>query len=1464
MLKIDRHILQSPLRVSSLLLAPVMLLVALYSFVLLTLNSQFGATLLLEVVDDVIPGRIEARHLEIHPSLLRVDIHGAHVLDEHGTPILDLHTVGCSVRAQSVFLGGLHLDDCTGHTGRALLMEDYDWYLTLVKAFTGTWRKKKRVRNPLRVVFHNMDLRDVDVLIQLSDMMMLFEGVSATGYADTGPPRADVRLSATIGSGRMIMSERMFALGPGKHSIEQVEWEVLRRTQPWRAAYAPIPARAGLGPGPLDLTFGPSHLRDFDWKRDDFTIGDLHIAGHDVDIRAAGHVRIVPERPKLPRRERGQIWYDGQATLQFPANTRLFDYFFPGLIDPIDGETLIEPITFDGAGNVRFYDGMESRLQVRAMSLLGWRIDEADIGLQIHNGYAELLPDSRVSAWGGELTGSGWMIPAQGTWGLNLCANDLRADELVRPFADPDGSAIAEWLDLTVRSTPATCTAGEPAGIQLQGDLTRKALEVAPAWTTPLSSAIQPPMLTGDARNLTLSWDAAPMGLPFRALNLTLTAALSQRGIVTLIDADGRPGLRASGGASSASVMGSIDTVNGTIPELTVQLNTGALQEWLGAFGVTAAPTAMTASASAVVTGPLVSPQVQRIRVTVDKPVRDEVFPDFRFDAEAHVQGGDLIIRSAELRSSVGQATSAGQLGLFGSSVFDLRDNPGFRLGVQVPSLRLGRLFPFLGNGATAQGDFRVSGTADAPRVDATALEVRDLSVFGEAIDLIRTSSASASNDGVELDDLEIRKAAGVMSGWFRWDRRASALDARLQGRDINLADFAILDATGLSFRGGVEFDVGVRRPRNDRDATRVSGSLLVRDTEVNRYATGDLALIFDTDPEQASVHVVGNIGADFMVDASVPLSGAPAELQFRFRHLSIADWWAGARDIVQRSDMEGELNLILDLFGDTGYSGTLQVDRTDIDIDGRRFFAARPLRVRWTAVPDDAGQLQQTVAVEDIALGFDNRTLEGNALLVLDQDNPTIDVDLAGDLDFSLLRFLPTLFVDAEGLARVQLRATGPLRAPIVDGQVQYETSSIAPRGLGTSILLDPGEFLVTSDRIIFPESAPLRGTVFGGEMEGWGEIGLRSLLPSSVDMNLFFSNVSYRVPEVVNVTLGGNARFTALELENYESWSLSGDIDILDGRFYQNFDILSGYFAFGSIGRSVEVFALPVWRTVEALRNMRADLSITGRDRLFVDSRVANAEMNLEMRTDLEIGGTFGNMDVRGEMEALGGSQIVYRGRTFETQNLFLRFEGDLDEYGYPMPRLESELISTIRPCVRRERDSFSATDPNARAAGNIGTTSSSVRITAFVEGLLPYELTFRLESTPFYDQRDQLSLILTGCTVDELTAAQAGAPTLDIVLRPVINLVERNVEERMNFDDVDLIPTTQGSAGILIQDEVSERFSWTLDATVGNGEDNRQIVRGSYKLFDWLIVEVQEQSNRQENIRIDTGVRFLVIFD
>ena len=274
-----------------------------------------------------------------------------------------------------------------------------------------------------------------------------------------------------------------------------------------------------------------------------------------------------------------------------------------------------------------------------------------------------------------------------------------------------------------------------------------------------------------------------------------------------------------------------------------------------------------------------------------------------------------------------------------------------------------------------------------------------------------------------------------------------------------------------------------------------------------------------------------------------------------------------------------------------------------------------------------------------------------------------------------------------------------------------------------------------------------------------------------------------------------------------------------------------------------------------------MNADLRITGRDRFVVDNTIATAEMDLEFRTDLQLSGTFDAMVLVGEMEALERSTVTYRGRNFAIQTATLTFRGERDERGYPMPFLDAELTAAITPCDRRSGESaFDRADPTRGL-----TEQTQVFITALVRGQLPTGLTFQLQSTPFYDQRDQLSLILTGCTLDELTAGDAGGRTLEVVLGPIIDVVERNVEERLDLDQVSLVPSSQGSAGITIQDEVSERFAWGLDANVGSDTTaNRQVIRGEYRLFDWLLVEIQEQTSRNDAITVDTGLRFRIKLD
>ena len=1439
-----------------MLLAPLVSAVTVYCTLFLALNSPTVQQALFQLLSDRIYGGLTAGHVEVSPTLMGVDLYDALMTDQRQRPVVEVEHIGCRLAMTSVFSGAVDLVGCNARNGRALVAEDDNGYFGIAQVFGGAWRNKRRVRRPVRVRFHGAEIENVDVIVQVTDMFLYFESMDARGDIDTGPPRADIRLDAEVRRGRILMSERTFSLGPGRHTAEQVAFDVLRRTRPWVAAHQPLPPTGEHGYGMLEVPISDGQIRGFHWLRDDFRVQSVVLNGPELSVVAGGQVRLVPERPQLPRAERGLVYYDGTASLTIPPTSTLFSYFFPGLVVPALDDAVISPLTFNGFGTLRFYDGMATRLHARSLQVAGLRVDEADLTAEIHNGQARLLPGSWIQAYGARLTGLGAMTPRTGEWSLSLCSDGLNILQIVESFMPVTDGVLRNMLDLRLATSPITCVPDEPVGLALWGDLTRKALEISPAATTLAGKDVQPPMLQWQAGNLQLRWASSPALLPVRTLLVDSAGQLTQRGEILPIDG---PLVRVRTPGAQLSLDGGMDLVAGRWISGRATVSLESLDTWLRPLGVDLVPSQVALELESRIDGSVLNPELTEANLTVVRSVRDAAAPDFRLQTRLHQQGNQLLVDALTVTSWLGEVNANGSLGVFDGGLFAFRSDPSIRLQLDVPTFRVGRLVPTIGAAAVASGQFDITGTVFNPQVSGTEASVENVSLGGEPIDRIEVESLTLRDDLLEVRGLELDKGVMHVAADLSWDVPSGELGARMRWTDIDLREFEVLESSGLAARGTGQMLVELQGRVSELEDARLSGYLTLRDVSLQGSALGDLSLVLDS--WDGVIHGAGNLGADIQLSAAVPWDGTAATLDARFAGLSVADWWPAASEFLDRSRVSGQLHVRSAWWDDGSLEATATIEETDFWMDGRAFEAARPWRLRMDVGPDEAGVTQVDVRLLDWALALGDRELQARGRLRIGEGSPELTLSVSGGIDASLLKFLPSLVVDASGDAELGLKVDGPLSNPRVAGHVEHDELSIAPRGLGASVLLHAGRFSMDAERILFPTEAPLRGNVFGGEFEAAGEVGLRFLLPSSVDMSVFFSSVAYRVPEVMNVTVGGDIRFVAEDLLDYDSWSLRGDIDLLDGRFIQNFDILSGYFALGSFGRNIDVFALPVWRQVEAVRRMSVDLSITGRDRFFVDSRVANAAMNLEMRTDLEVGGTFGNMDVRGEMESLAGSRLVYRGRTFDSRLLILHFEGVLDDYGYPMPRLEAELVSTIRPCVRRQRDSFESTDGSNR---NLNTVAAAVLVTAFLDGQLPYDLSFRLESTPFYDQRDQLSLILTGCTVDELTASQAGAPTLDVVLRPVLDLVERNVEERLAFDDVDFIPTTQGSAGILIQDEITERFSWTLDATVGAGEQNQQIIRGAYRLFDWLIVEVQEQTNRVDNIRVDGGLRFRLVLD
>ena len=1449
---VERHTVRSLTRLGYVFTAPLMLLVAVYLVLFLGLNSRQGSERLALLVSSVLQGELQFEFLRVGPDLLTLELYEASLLDVRGRAAVEASALRCRFRPEGLVRRRLLFDDCYGRDGRVLIVSYDNGDVGLMTAFEGRFRPKNPDADPLVPAFEQITLDNIDVLIQLKDVVLRFDGVAIrNGRVEAVPGRTEIDADAVASGGRFVIAERAFMPTDRRGTWDEVLWDVARRRRPWAAAYADVPSPNDTQRGVLSVPVDEVAIERFRWRGEAFEFERLRVDGPVLAIDAAGSIRLVPETPKVPDAERGLVAYEGRAQVSLPTESPVFDFALPGVFGasrtPDRGPGRIEPLSFSGYGTVRFFEGA-TRLRMQDVDVLGWNLAEIDAGLSWSDGTITLSDDSRVRAWGGVLTGSGTMGAHDGVWQLNLCADGVRLDAIARPWLDDVSS-----LDARLTTSPAVC--GEDGvGIRLLGDLTRKGLGIAPAATTLAGWPIPAPLISGQARDLSLRWASQPAWLPAATVRLDIGAALSTRGVLQLARPSGA-GVVLRAGQDRVTFDGGVDVERRRLEALRVTATTPHFERWLALLVDGQVPDDVSLTTSFTASGPWDRPTLERITLAFEKADDDRRFPAFSLSGDLRIDGDVLRIDDGVLTSSVGTARARGSVRLLDGSVFVPRREPSFDLTVAMSDVDLARVAPGIPMDASLDATFALRGTPGALEVSGTRIEAIDFRLYGEPIDYLSVGDFFLSNDRIVLDDLFVVKGKGLLEGDVAVDLEARDLEIALAGSRFRLEEFRTLDSLGASLRGRVD---AVARISGSFDDPRIAGSAVGESLEAFRLPVGGAAFTFATF-EQA-VEVAGAIAGDIDVAARIPIDGSPVEVAASFHRVSLEDRVPELRDAIDRSALSGRAVATVDPTGAVPIAAQVTLEAMELVLSGRTFDIARPARLSANVYSD--GALAYDLALDELAIGTDGRYLRagGNAEVPREAP-PTLRFVVAGETDLSLLRFVPNLIVDAEGPAVVDIKVSGPADNPLVDGQIAYGRSRIAPRGLGTSVFIEPGVIAVGADALTLAADAPMVGTVFGGEFSLDGQLGFRGLLPSSVDVRAFVTNLTYRVPDELNATLTADVAFRAGQLEDAETWTLTGAVEVTDARWYGDIEVVGDSLSFGGFGRTVDRFQLPVWRRVEALEQLRTDLVITGRDRFRVDNRIADAEMQLEFRTDLRLTGPLGEMVLVGEMEALDQGTVSYRGRQFDVSRATLFFEGGRDPLGYPMPRLESELEASIQPCVRRA--TTTGLDATGTATGTLDTVQD-VFITAQVDGQLPVDLNFNLESTPFYDQRDLLSLILTGCTVDELTAGEAGGRTLEVVLRPFLDAVERNVEERLALEDVELVPAIGGSAGITIQDEVSERFTWTFDAVLGSGNDNQQVVRGAYRLFDWLSVELQEQTSSREPLLLDGGLRFRLELD
>lgn len=1453
----------SPLQALGYLLSwPVMLLLGMYATLILGLNTRAGATAVGELLDWALPGQVEVAHLAIGPGLGRVEAFGVRFGDFEDRDTIVVRHATCHFRLGALLLWQVHFDACTAKDGRVLVHEESDGLFGIEKVFTGEFGEPGLAERPPLFRFSNVRIANVDVMINVWDAFFLVEGVTLeqVGFEITNRSFQLAVGEGELTGGRIVVSERLVGLGDGLPDWETVAWEAQRARDPWSVARAALPERVPGDRGLLELPIHAGSFAGFRWDDYWFSFQRGRFLVADMEIDASGRVRVIAERPKVPQRERAMVTVEGRARVALTPEGPLLEWALPGVIrsDPDMPEARgLEPLVLEGYGTVRFFEG-DTRVEAEGLRILDWPVARLSADLSLHRGTVTLRDGARAELWGGEVVAGGRFTPRTGAWDLRMCAHNLHLAEAVAPWVGADADPellrlLAGRLDAGAGADGCVGAAGAGA-IEASGVLTLKALEVAPAATTPPDKVIQEPMIGLRARQLQLRWDQDPPWLPTRQLRLDVVAALDQRGVVALRGPEGTPGVQVRGAGARASLWADVDTVAGTFRDGRLQVDVEALQRWTAALGIDGVPSGVRVAVDGPFDGPWERPRFGETQVMAALAEAVGPVPALTVRGVASTTDRSLRLRALDVRSSAGRVSAEGELGLFAGSIWRLVPDPSMRWTAVVHDLALESVLVGLDVGGRVEGRVEGTGSLARPRI-AAELASADLQVVGEPLDAV-AAAVVLTPEEVVLERLHVERGTGTLASTGRLGMRDGQVSAGLEGCGWRLSEVAALDALEAGLDGDVCLALRVDGPA---DGPRVGGWVTADRLSVANRRLGRASIALDTFPcaapwdGQPCIEWAGVIGGDLLVDGRLPMSRGPLMVSAHFAKVMLDRYVPELRGVVSDASVSGEALFAWDFRAGGAASAALALDALSFRVGEQAFETARTAVLTWRVAQGDGDRSEQQLLVEDLALVTEGRLVRADGALT---DFDRLDFQVTGDVDLALLRMLPDYVVDAEGIAAVDVRVGGTVAAPTLAGQAAFDSARVAPRGLGTNVILGRGLLELTTDAILVSEEQPLRGTLFGGDFTVHGQVMLDRLLPAGADLQAFVSGLVYRIPNELVVTLLGDVRFLAPSFADAETWALSGDVEVLDARYFRNFDVFGDQFAIGEFRRPAQRFEPPIWQSVPELGALQLDLRVTGRDRFRVESRVASATLQLELQLDLLVRGRLREMEVLGEADIREGGVANYRGRRFEVERGVMTFDGYRDEDGYPMPILDVELRSSIRPCTRGRRDGLaSSLELVSRDLG----ADENVLLTAFLDGRLPYGITFQLESTPFYDQRDLLSLVLTGCTLDELTAASAGGPTLDLVFRPVIDAVERNVEQRLDVDDVDIVPTTEGAAEITVRNEVTERLSWTLNARVGAEEGNVQALRIEYKLLDWLLLDLREQSGQDEGFTLDAGVRF-----
>ncbi|MBL7686278.1 MAG: translocation/assembly module TamB domain-containing protein, partial [Deltaproteobacteria bacterium] len=189
----------------------------------------------------------------------------------------------------------------------------------------------------------------------------------------------------------------------------------------------------------------------------------------------------------------------------------------------------------------------------------------------------------------------------------------------------------------------------------------------------------------------------------------------------------------------------------------------------------------------------------------------------------------------------------------------------------------------------------------------------------------------------------------------------------------------------------------------------------------------------------------------------------------------------------------------------------------------------------------------ENTYHLDQVALGYNNSSVKITGTY---QSEKPLNLNLDGNLDLGFLKEFKSYVREASGASTVHLKVTGPYKDFSLNGNIQFQGSSITLRSFPNAIENIQGTLTLDQDRI---SSNDLRATIDEGDLKITGSLWQDQFKITKADARVELREISYADPGVLKLILSGKLALTGQS----PHLLLSGNIDITEGRYIKNFDI-------------------------------------------------------------------------------------------------------------------------------------------------------------------------------------------------------------------------------------------------------------------------------------------------------------------